>query len=285
MPDAAGASRRNVVRGGERVSEDHEPWPVIDMALRVTVKPSGVVMPVRPVVKTPSLPAPARSADGSDPGKAQRDEDGWRARCWVLRAFYRMLAATLPDAGRVPWNAFPWPARLALFVFVHRVEGLERGLYALVRDPDSAQRLRAACSPEFAWEPVPDCPLPLFRLSPCDLERKASQLSCLQAIAGKGAFSLGMVADFARTLKEEGDWAYRRLFWEAGLIGQVLYLEATAAGVSGTGIGCFFDDAVHETLGIDGKALEWQSLYHFTVGTAVEDPRIATEPAYGHLER
>ena len=65
----------------------------------------------------------------------------------------------------------------------------------------------------------------------------------------------------------------------------MLYLEATAAGVSGTGIGCFFDDAVHETLGIDGKAMEWQSLYHFTVGTAIEDPRIATEPAYGHLER
>lgn len=132
---------------------------------------------------------------------------------------------------------------------------------------------------------MPNCPLPLFRLSSGDLERKASQLSCLQAIAGKGAFSLGMVADFARTLEEEGDWAYRRLFWEAGLIGQVLYLEATAAGVSGTGIGCFFDDAVHETLGIDGKALGWQSLYHFTVGTAVEDPRIATEPAYGHLDR
>jgi SagB-type dehydrogenase family enzyme len=271
------------------VSEDHEPWPVIDTALRVTVKPSGVVMPVRPVVEAPSLPALGRSAparSATEVIRARRSVmrmDG--GRVLGLGAFYRMLAATLPDAGRVPWNAFPWPARLALFVFVHRVEGLERGLYALVRDPDSAQRLRVACSPEFAWEPVPECPLPLFRLSPCDLERKASQLSCLQAIAGKGAFSLGMVADFARTLKEEGDWAYRRLFWEAGLIGQVLYLEATAAGVSGTGIGCFFDDAVHETLGIGGTALEWQSLYHFTVGTAVEDPRIATEPAYGHLKR
>ena len=196
-----------------------------------------------------------------------------------------MLAATLPDANRVPWNTFPWPSRLALFLFVHRVEGLERGHYALIRDPDSEQHLRAACSADLIWEPIQDCQLPLFRLSPCDLERKASQLSCLQAIAGKGAFSLGMVADFARTLGEEGDWAYRRLFWEAGLIGQVLYLEATAAGVSGTGIGCFFDDAVHETLGIDGKAVEWQSLYHFTVGTAIEDPRIATEPAYGHLNR
>jgi SagB-type dehydrogenase family enzyme len=266
------------------VSEDHEPWPVIDLALKVTAKPPGMDPSARPIVQAPALPASGRpTAEVIRARRSVMRMDG--RQVLELGAFYRMLAATLPDAGVVPWSAFPWPARLALFVFVHRVEGLERGLYALIRDPGSESRLRAACSAGFAWETVQDCPLPLFRLSLGDQERKASQLSCLQAIAGKGAFSLGMVADFARTLEEEGHWAYRRLFWEAGLIGQVLYLEATAAGVSGTGIGCFFDDAVHETLGIDGKALTWQSLYHFTVGTAVEDPRIATEPAYGHLAR
>lgn len=35
---------------------------------------------------------------------------------------------------------------------------------------------------------------------------------------------------------------YPRLFWETGVLGQVLYLEAHAAGLSATGIGCFFDD-------------------------------------------
>ena len=41
------------------------------------------------------------------------------------------------------------------------------------------------------------------------------------------------------------------------MIGQVLYLEAEAAGARGTGIGCFYDDAVHELLGLavaNGKA-------------------------------
>jgi hypothetical protein len=65
-----------------------------------------------------------------------------------------------------------------------------------------------------------------------------------------------MLARFEATLAEHGDWAYRRLFWECGLIGQVLYLEAEAAGVRGTGIGCFYDDAVHDTLGLTGHA--WQ---------------------------
>ena len=118
----------------------------------------------------------------------------------------------------------------------------------------------------------------LLRAEPVD--RLASQLSCLQAIAGKGAFAASMIADFARTLDEEGDWAYRRLHWEAGLLGQVLYLEATAARLTGTGIGCFFDDAIKTTLGIDATAMDWQPVYNFTVGGGIEDARILTLPAY-----
>ena len=62
------------------------------------------------------------------------------------------------------------------------------------------------------------------------------------------------------------------------MIGQVLYLEAEAAGLRGTGIGCFFDDAMHEVLGLKGD--EFQDLYHFTVGGPITDTRITTLPAY-----
>ena len=78
---------------------------------------------------------------------------------------------------------------------------------------------------------------------------------------------------------------YRRLFWEAGLIGQVLYLEAEAAGVQATGMGCYFDDLLHLGLGLDPEEDDWQSLYHFTVGGAVEDARLTTLPAYFHLPK
>ena len=66
------------------------------------------------------------------------------------------------------------------------------------------------------------------------------------------------------------------------MIGQVLYLEAEAQGVRGTGIGCFFDDPVHEVIGL--KDNTWQSLYHFTIGHPVEDPRLTTLPPYSHLK-
>jgi len=62
------------------------------------------------------------------------------------------------------------------------------------------------------------------------------------------------------------------------MIGQVLYLEAEAAGLRATGMGCFFDDPTHEVFGVRGRAL--QSLYHFAVGGPVEDRRLTTVKAY-----
>ena len=106
----------------------------------------------------------------------------------------------------------------------------------------------------------------------------ATRVSCDQDIAGDGFFSLGMIARFEPALQERGEWFYRRLFWECGLIGQVLYLEAEAAGGRATGIGCFYDDAVHEVLGLEGR--QWQSLYHFSMGMPVEDTRLTSEPGY-----
>jgi hypothetical protein len=58
----------------------------------------------------------------------------------------------------------------------------------------------------------------------------------------------------------------------------MLYVSAEAAGSRATGIGCFYDDPVHEVLGVRDHAV--QSLYHFTVGMPVDDPRLTTEPGY-----
>ena len=56
------------------------------------------------------------------------------------------------------------------------------------------------------------------------------------------------------------------------------YLEAEEAGIRSTGIGCYFDDPVHDVFGISSH--DWQSFYHFTVGGPVEDVRLTTLPAY-----
>ena len=195
-------------------------------------------------------------------------------------AFYRILLRTLPRPGAAPFAMLPWPPHVHLALFVHRVAGLEPGLYFLVREPAQIDALRAALKPEFAWAPPPGCPaeLPLYHLAAGDARPIARRISCGQDIAADGCFSLGMLAEFEGPLTELGAWMYPRLFWECGMIGQVLYLEAEAAGLRGTGIGCFFDDAMHGLLGLADR--RYQSLYHFTVGGPEEDTRLTTLPAY-----
>ena len=194
--------------------------------------------------------------------------------------FYRMLARTLAAPGAVPFAALPWKSHLHLALLVHRVEDLPRGLYLLVRDPQQTVALQAALSQADPWRKPPGCPesLPLYCLIETDARAAARQISCQQDIASDGCFSVAMLAEFSEPLERYGPWFYPRLYWEAGMIGQLLYLEAEAAGIRSTGIGCFFDDPMHEVLGIADHT--FQDLYHFTVGGPVEDTRLSTLPAY-----
>jgi SagB-type dehydrogenase family enzyme len=205
--------------------------------------------------------------------------------------FFRILQRVMPRSERpqlerpMPWDLWPHAPAIHLMIFVHRVEGLTPGLYVLVRDRAKLSLVQQSLNQELIWTQPPGCPedLALYWLLEGDAKRAAAQVSCHQEIAADSAFSLGMLAEFEGRLRQAGAWFYPRLFWEAGLLGQVLYLEAEAAGVRGTGIGCFFDDPVHEMLGVQG--LSFQSLYHFTIGGPVEDRRMMTLPAYHHLNR
>lgn len=199
-------------------------------------------------------------------------------------SFFTLLDALLRRPGVPPMDVLPWGPRIHLFLFVHRVEGLAPGLYCLPRSQGAEHALKRALSGSWSWEEVAECPphIPLRLLLREDLREVAKILSCHQGIAADSAFSLAMVAEYGSSL-EMGPWWYPRLFWEAGALGQLLYLESEAAGFRGTGIGCFFDNEVHRLLGLADDA--FQSLYHFTVGTQVEDPRLATLAPYAHLER
>jgi SagB-type dehydrogenase family enzyme len=197
--------------------------------------------------------------------------------------FYGVLDRLLPRPAVPPWDVWPWPPHVHCGIFVHRVRGLPSGLYLLERSPTVHEPLRSALPGDFLWKRPEGCPeyLPLFELVEGDFREQAEEVSCYQEIAGDGAFSLGMIGEFSESIRAAGAWWYRKLFWESGLLGQVLYLEAEAAGVRGTGIGCYFDDAFHNLLGLGGD--DFQSLYHFTVGGPVDDSRLITLSAYSHL--
>ncbi|MGZ5017564.1 MAG: SagB/ThcOx family dehydrogenase [Methylobacter sp.] len=254
-------------------------WPIIDEVSAAASKPR-TEEPERQTVRQPVIKSSctktatqiirqrrsAQQFDGKMPPIPQTD-------------FYRMLAAVMPTTAA--FELWRWPPKIHMFFFVHRVDGLVPGIYVLLRHNDALEPLKTATLADFDWQKVSEA-LPLYHLYSGDCRQIAKTLSCHQPIASDSAFSLGMVAEFGETI-EAAPWLYRRLFWECGLIGQVLYLEAEAAGIRGTGIGCYFDDSVHELLGI--KDDKFQSFYHFTVGKPLEDKRLETLPAYGHLDR
>lgn len=278
-----------------RLSHDAPvPWEIIDDVAEATRKTSlerrSVTFPSREAPQAPSG-MPRTGPEAGTIIRQRRSAVALDGKTSITAAtFFRMMARVMPGADRpqperpMPWDALPWDPAIHLLLFVHRVEGLTPGVYVLVRDPARLPLLKDAMNPHLEWVLAPGCPedLPLYWIMEGDAQKVAAQVSCHQDIAGDSAFSLGMLAEFEKRVRQ-GAWWYPRLFWESGLIGQVLYLEAEAAGVRATGIGCFFDDPVHEIVALKDQTL--QSLYHFTVGGPVEDPRLTTLPPYAHLAR
>jgi hypothetical protein len=194
--------------------------------------------------------------------------------------FYRLLSRLMPEHVDAQFNSLISADRAQLIFFIHRIEGIQPGVYCLVRDLTMLTELKQLMDKQFIWKNLKSCPkvLPLFCLVEGDAKGLSKQLSCQQDIAADGCFSVVMLSRFKKTLQKTGAWLYPQLYWECGIIGQVLYLEAEAMSIQGTGIGCFFDDPVHEFLGL--QDLNFQTLYHFTIGGAIHDDRILTHPAY-----
>lgn len=257
-------------------------WPIIDRVAESTRKPD-LSASIYSTNNSNFFPPPIASAyqeSATSLFRRRRSAQAFDNETTLpIKDFQRMLDQVLPRPEHPPWNVVPWQPRVHLILFIHNVESLKPGLYCLPRTTVGLEKLQSATREEFVWQKVEQTPdhIPLYLLIAANAQRTAAQVSCHQPIAGTGCFSLGMLAEFEENV-ENTPWVYRELFWEAGVIGQVLYLEAENCFMRGTGIGCYFDDPVHNLLGLEG--LQFQSMYHFTVGGAITDSRIANLPPY-----
>jgi SagB-type dehydrogenase family enzyme len=263
-----------------RLSAEPVDWPIITqvalhsqkMESRIEASPHADGSPLldsQRTLRAADIIRQRRSAVSFDPKGAIAKE-----------VLLTILDKTLPRENTPPFDANLMPPHVNLLLFVHQVRGLEQGLYYFGRSPEDLTAVQKLSRPEFLWQPM-DERKRLFLLRSGDFRQKAALVSCGQEIAGDSTFSLGMIARFKDAIAQ-APCRYRKLFWETGMVGQVLYLEAEAHGVRGTGIGCFFDDPVHEVLGLPDN--RYQSLYHFTIGKPIEDTRLQTYPPYIHLK-
>ncbi|MGD2270460.1 MAG: SagB/ThcOx family dehydrogenase [Desulfobacterales bacterium] len=263
------------------LSKENTEWAIIYQTAALTRKPATAEMTfdagTQPFVETPGSELSASAII-----RQRRSATDFNPNGSIPQGhFLAMLDKTIARDDCAPFDIRFIKPSVNLLLFVHRVDSLDRGLYFFMRNQADLDELRHISDPDFLWQPI-QADIPLYLLKAGDFRHEAMAVSCHQEIAGSSAFSVGMITKFREIIKRE-PYRYRHLFWETGMIGQVLYLEAEAHGVRGTGIGCFFDDAVHDILGFRDNT--WQSLYHFTVGDPVEDPRLTTHAAYHHLQR
>ena len=249
-----------------RLSPAMHPWELIDAIIEAThaqelPKPQ---LPLKPLSRIPTKESKEvvlkrRSVHVMDPNISRLTQEQFHT---ILRSVCNTLDGDEPSVH--------------LCIFIHQVEGYKEGLYILVRNEKHRENLQKLMHSDFGWKATPF--ENLYLLNEDDYRFAAKAISCSQAIASDGSFSLGMLAHFSNELTHYGPHRYKELYWECGAIGQQLYLEATSLGCSGTGIGCFLDDTMHSLLGL--KSNQFQILYHFTVGRGFVDSRIMTLPAY-----
>jgi len=153
--------------------------------------------------------------------------------------------ATRPQAADFAAEPF-----IELYLYVQRVDDVAPGVYRYCPDDARLELIKAG-----------------------DQRVAAAGLSLGQDLAGNSCVTFSMIAELEEAARRHGDRGYRYAHFEAGAIGQRLYLAAEALGFQSTGIGAFFDDAVNEYLGIANESGR-HVVYHFACGYAVEDDRL-----------
>jgi SagB-type dehydrogenase family enzyme len=159
------------------------------------------------------------------------------------------LSAILAVTAQPLRSDFSATRFVQLYLYVHRVDGLEPGVYRYWPEDAGLERIRSG-----------------------DQRVAAAGLSLGQDLAGNACVAFSMIADLDRAARSYGGRGYRYTHFEAGAIGQRLYLVAEALGLGATGIGAFFDDQVHSYLNLAPE--QGQVVYHFAIGYPVPDPRV-----------
>ena len=230
--------------GGQanQLSKELTPYPLID-AIHAATEAFRL---------SAAEPAPAGSGEIKLPPRAQSAcsfGEAARKRRSALDFVGGAQSMALPQLSAILAAATPPLLFIQLYLYVHRVDGLEPGVYRFW--PDRAE---------------------LEKIKTGDQRVAAAGLSLGQDLAGNACVAFSMIGDLERADRAHGDRGYRRVHFEAGAIGHRMYLAAEALGLGATGIGAFYDEEVHRYLHVTPE--QGQVVYHFAVGYPVPDPRL-----------
>lgn len=144
-----------------RLSHDHRDWEVIEEVSSAAEKPRSPVMRHRyrqypfseeqiPQKKAASVIRQRRSALAFD-----------AKTTFPKEYFLGMLDKTLPRDNAAPFDLGLGETSVHLLIFVHKVSGLDPGLYFFVRDERYLEEIKIRCRTDFRWEKIDAMPGPV----------------------------------------------------------------------------------------------------------------------------
>ncbi|MGA8452900.1 MAG: SagB/ThcOx family dehydrogenase [Candidatus Acidiferrales bacterium] len=236
-----------------RLSEEQEPYPLIERIHAATKLSTEATIPSieqskasgRGEISQPPLVSSSRSF--GDVVRARRSALDFRGGDESMS--FSQLATVLSIAQERLFADFATARYVHLYLYVHRVEALTRGAYRYWPEHAELEKIREG-----------------------DQRLVAAALSLGQDLAGNACVAFSMIGDFESAARSYGDRGYRYVHFEAGAIGQRMYLASEALGLRATGIGAFFDDRVNRYLDLSPEL--GQVVYHFAIGYPVPDPRL-----------
>jgi len=176
--------------------------------------------------------------------KNRRSALGFKHTFIKKEDFLDILDKTLPRK-LPPFDVKVTLNKIDFVIFVNRVDGLESGIYYFDRNKNKLKLLEKG-----------------------DFSEAAKFINCTQDLGKDSSFCLSMIINKNEIKK---DYHYKLAMFEAGIIGQILYLEAEAKNIRGCGIGCFFDDLVSIEILNNSDIF---TLYGFSIGEPIIDERI-----------
>jgi len=254
IPLGEPGARETAWFGGEanRLSTEEIPYPLIGSFHAATKCLEARQIAAAELPRSGSgeikLPAPAASTRTfGEVARTRRSALDFRGG--VESMSLAQLSAILDASTRRLSADFGATRYVQLYLYAHRVEGLELGVYRHWPERGELEQLKSG-----------------------DQQVMAAGLSLGQELAGNACVAFSMIADLDRAARAHGDRGYRYAHFEAGAIGHRMYLAAETLGLQATGIGAFFDDEVHRYLDLTNQ--EGQVIYHFAIGHAVRDMRL-----------
>jgi SagB-type dehydrogenase family enzyme len=199
---------------------------------------------------TPTVALPSATPSG-DVERAIAGRRSVRAyalgRPMSLEELSRLLAQTGGLTADVQGNArraAPSSGALypiEIYAVVHRVDGLEPGVYHYAVREHALEQLRTG-----------------------DFRAAVVDQAIAQEFLGECGAVLFLTMIMQRMRPRYQDRSYRYGLLEAGHVGENAYLAATAMGLGACGVGAFMDDAINRMLGVDG--VEEAAVYMMAVG-------------------